>query len=297
MSRPFKQSLLLRLVALAAFLMGLLPLFADTAEPGSGELTTVQRGITLSVFTYHPEGCLPQGLLFVFHGQNRNADDYRNYGRRFARRACLSVYAPRFDRERFRYWQYQHGGIVRKHIPQSPDEWTVSLVEDLVKWALEREGGSSKHVYLFGHSAGGQFLSRVTAYAPPQGVRRFVVANPSSHVWPSLDEPIPYSFEGFPGWFPPPTLSLKKYLSLPVTIYLGSKDTRKRSLSRRAGAVRQGKNRLERGKNAFKAARALALEKGWEFNWKLMLAHVVGHSARRMLRAFEARDAFGLDDR
>ena len=185
---------------------------------------------------------------------------------------------------------------MREHIPQSPDEWTVSLVEDLVKWALEREG-AKKHVYLFGHSAGGQFLSRVAAYAPPPGVRRFVVANPSSHVWPSLDEPIPYGFEGFPGWFPPPTQTLKQYLSLPVTIYLGSKDTRKRSLSRRAGAVRQGKNRLERGMNAFKAARALALEKGWEFNWKLVFAYGVGHSARRMLRAFEARDAFGLDDR
>ena len=51
---------------MAVFFTGLHSPFADAAEPGSGELTTVQRGITLSVFTYLPEGCEPQGLLFVF---------------------------------------------------------------------------------------------------------------------------------------------------------------------------------------------------------------------------------------
>ena len=285
----------LRVVALIAFLTGLHPVSAHGAKSGSGELTTVQRGISLSVFTYRPGGCASRGVLLVFHGQRRNADDYRDHARRFARRACLSVYAPRFDRDRFRNWQYQRGGIVRRQIPESPDEWTVSLVQGLVNWALEREGGGEKTVYLFGHSAGAQFLSRVAAYAAPTGVSRFVVANPSSHVWPSIEEPIPYGFGEFPGWFPKPVLSLKRYLSLPLTIYLGSEDTGSRSLSRKAGAVRQGANRLERGENAFQAAQALAREKGWPFNWKLVIAIGVGHSARRMLRAFEAEDAFGLD--
>lgn len=284
-----------RLVVLVAFLTGLFPLLADGAKTGSGELTTVQRGISLSVFTYRSEGCVPRGVLLVFHGINRNADDYRDHARRFARRTCLSVYAPRFDRERFKGWQYQRGGIVRRQIPESPDDWTVSLVQGLVNWALEREGGAGKPVYLFGHSAGAQFLSRVAAYAPPPGVRRFVVANPSSHVWPSLEEPIPYGFGEFPSWFPKPVLSLKRYLSLPVTIYLGSEDTGSRRLSRKAAAVRQGVNRFDRGENAFQAAQALAREKGWAFNWKLVIAIGVGHSARRMLRAFEAEDAFGMN--
>ena len=267
-----------------------------SGSSGQGHLKAVLRGVTLSVFTYRPNGCASRGVLLVFHGQNRNADDYRDHARRFARRTCLSVYAPRFDRERFRNWQYQRGGIVRRQIPESPDDWTVSHVQDLVNWAREREGSDKKPIYLFGHSAGAQFLSRVAAYAPPPGVRRFVVANPSSHVWPSFDEPIPYGFGEFPSWFPKPDLSLKRYLGLPLTIYLGSDDTGSRSLSRKSAAVRQGSNRLERGENAFQAAQALAREKGWEFNWKLVIALDVGHSARRMLRAAEAKDAFGLRD-
>ena len=286
---------ILRLVALVFFLAGLYPLSADGANTGSGELTTTQRGITLSVFTYRPEGCASRGVLLVFHGKSRNADRYRDLARRFARRTCLSVYAPRFDRERFKSWRYQRGGIVRRLIPESPDDWTVSLVQGLVNWALEQDGGAGKPVYLFGHSAGGQFLSRVAAYAPPMGVRRFVIVNPSSHVWPSLDEPIPYGFGGFPSWFPKPVPSLKRYLSLPLTIYLGSEDTGSKNLLRNSAADRQGVNRFERGENVFQAAQALARENGWEFNWKLVTAFGVSHSVRRMLHDPVAEIAFGLD--
>ena len=263
--------------------------------PSDDELTVALRGIQLAVFTHRPEGCKPQGLLFIFHGLNRNAVDYRNWARPFASRVCMMVFAPRFDRERFRTWQYQWGGIAHHQIPQSPDDWTVSLVADLVKWALAREGGEAMPVFLFGHSAGAQFLSRVAAYAPPKGIRRFVIANPSSHVWPSLDEAIPYGFGGFPGWFPKKaTPSLKRYLSLPVTIYIGSEDVGSRFLSRKAAAVRQGVNRFVRGENVFYAARALARKNGWDFNWKFVVALKVGHSTSRMLGAFEVWDAFGL---
>lgn len=268
----------------------------ESAAPGDSELTVTLRGIRLAVFTYRPEGCKPQGLLFIFHGLHRNAADYRSWARPFASLTCLIVFAPRFERDRFRGWQYQLGGIARHQIPQSPDDWTVSLVTGLVRWAQARED-EAMPVFLFGHSAGAQFLSRVAAYAPPKGISRFVIANPSTHVWPSLEEAIPYGFGGFPVWFPAKaTASLKRYLSLPVTIYIGSGDTGTRFLSRQAAAVRQGANRFVRGKNVFYAARALARKNGWDFNWKYVVALGALHSTRQMLGSFEIRDAFGLGE-
>ena len=266
----------LSVVALTVFLAGSLSFPADGAEPGSDELTTEQRGVTLSVFTYRPGACVPRSVLLVFHGNSRNADDYRDYARPFADKFCMSVYTPRFDRDRFRSWRYHRGGVIRRNVVQPPDEWTVSIIQDLAKWALAREGRTGKTLYLFGHSAGGQFLSRVAAYAPPTGARRFVVANPSSHVWPDLDEIIPYGF----GWFPQATQALQRYLKLPLTIYLGSEDTGSRLLSKKAAAVWQGENRLERGRNAFSASRALAREEEWKFNWKMVIAPGVGHSGQ-----------------
>ncbi len=276
----------------AAFITTALPPEpVDSAEPGSGQLATTQGGYGFDIFTYRPAGCAPQGVLLVFHGNSRNADDYRNYARPFADASCLAVYAPHFDRERFRSWAYHRGGVVRRGTIRWRNEWTVSLVKDLAQWALSREGGPDKPIYLFGHSAGGQFVSRVAAYAAPGGVRRFVVANPSTHVWPSLGEDVPYGF----GAFPDAAVALKSYLKQPVTIYLGSRDTGSRLLTQTPGAVRQGANRLERGRNTFNAAREIAREKGWEFNWRMVIAAGVGHSARRMFRAPEANSAFGLD--
>ncbi len=269
------------------------PTSVDAAEPGRGELSAELGGTTLTVFTYHPPACVSRGVLLLFHGARRNAADYRDLVRRHARRVCLNVYVPRFDRERFKSWQYQRGGVIRRGVVRSPDEWTVSLVQPLVQWARDREGGAGEPVYLLGHSAGGQFLSRVAAYSPPAGVRRFVVMNPSTHVSPDVDELIPFGF----GWFRKPVASLKRYLSLPLTIYMGSEDIGSKNLYRNAAADRQGANRLERGRNTFNAARALAREKGWEFNWKLVIAPGVGHSFGRMLRAREAESAFGLEDR
>ena len=151
------------------FMTALLPLPTNGAEPGSGELTTEQRGLTLSVFTYRPPGCAPRGVLLVFHGNSRNADDYRDYSRPFADKSCLTVYAPLFDRERFRGWRYHRGGVIRRDVIQWRYNWTVSIIQDLAKWALALEGGADRPLYLFGHSAGGQFVSRVAAYAPFTG--------------------------------------------------------------------------------------------------------------------------------
>ena len=278
-------------VALVSLMTGLLAVSGDTAEAGSGQLTTAQGGYNLDVFTYRPAECTPRGVLLVFHGNSRNADDYRDHARLFADRSCLTVFAPHFDRERFRSWAYHRGGVIRRGAIRWRSEWTVSMIQGLAQWALAQAGGSDKALFLFGHSAGGQFVSRVAAYAPPAGVRRFVVANPSSHVWPSLDESVPYGF----GSFPEEAAALKSYLYQPVTIYLGSRDTGSRLLTQTPGAVRQGENRLERGRNTFNAARDIAREKGWKFNWKLVIASGVGHSARQMLRAPEVYSAFDLN--
>lgn len=56
--------------------------------------------------------------------------------------------------------------------------------------------------------------------------------------------------------------------------------------------MRQGANRYERGQHAFRAAQALAAERGWPFNWRLAEVPGVGHSAARMFASTEAANAF-----
>ena len=46
--------------------------------------------------------------------------------------------------------------------------------------------------------------------------------------------------------------------------------------------MRQGLHRHARGRNVFEAAREVARESGWAFNWRLVEAEGVAHSARAM---------------
>jgi pimeloyl-ACP methyl ester carboxylesterase len=149
--------------------------------------------------------------------------------------------------------------------------------------------------YLFGHSAGGQFLSRVAAFDPPRDAARIVIANPSTYVLPSTSEPVPF---GLGRVFGPAEgeRQLSIYLDLPITIYLGDDDTGDEDLSQSPEAARQGGNRLERGQFVFDSAKSMAQANGWSFRWRMVAASDVGHTARGMLQADEVIKAFGLDE-
>ena len=180
----------------ALFFLALLYAIAIAPEAigrplGSDREAADIRGVKMTIHTYRPEGCIEPALLFVFHGNSRTALNYLEYARPLADRACFLVFAPLFDEERFPNWSYHRGGIVNDDGPAPREDWTVEMVAEMVSWARRREGRLDAPYYLFGHSAGGQFLSRVAAFAPPSDAMRVVIANPSSYVMPSLAEPAP----------------------------------------------------------------------------------------------------------
>jgi pimeloyl-ACP methyl ester carboxylesterase len=144
----------------------------------------------------------------------------------------------------------------------------------------------------FGHSAGGQFLSRVAAFGPDI-FDKMIIANPSTHVRASLTEDIPYGFDGYFSSQQKEAM-LKDYLSDPVTIYLGGSDNDPNApdLSQSAGAMRQGDDRLERGLFVYNEAKQLAASKDWDFNWELVIADGVGHTPSGMFNAPEFQHAF-----
>jgi poly(3-hydroxybutyrate) depolymerase len=262
-----------------------------TRDAGEAQVTAHLRGIPVTVYTYHPPGCSAPTLLFVFHGLNRTASSYLRAAKPLANQKCMIVFAPLFDAERFPSWRYQRGGIVHDGRVLPREQWTAWMVSDLVTWVRLEEGRLNAPYYLFGHSAGAQFLSRAAAFTLPADAARIVIANPSTYVLPSVKEPAPY---GLGGVFDPAKAEeqLKRYLALPITIYLGEDDTGEKDLAQSASAMRQGDTRLERGQSAFKMAQSIAQANGWDFRWRLVTASDVGHSAGGMLRAEEAIKAF-----
>jgi hypothetical protein len=129
-------------------------------------------------------------LLLVFHGLARDAGPYRNSARALAERIGAIVVAPKFDAGRFSTDLYQRGRIAGDGGFIPPGRRTVDLIAPLVARACDASGHPDLPHTLLGHSAGGQFLSRVIAFAPPEATR-FIVANPSTWV-PSATSAVPY---------------------------------------------------------------------------------------------------------
>jgi hypothetical protein len=260
----------------------------------AGYLTARIRNEELIVFTYRPILDNVFGILFVFDGLNRDASGMRDKAIPLAERAGLLIFAPLMDRKRFPKWRYNSAGVVRHGQEQSREFWTGPQLQMLFEWARDMVDQPSAPIFLFGHSAGGQMLSRICAYSPLSGIERIVIANPSSHVAPLHEEPAPFGFQNI---FSPPEVlrRLQVYLGLPITIYLGQEDTGDRHLDKSDAAMRQGTNRLERGRSVYEAALEVAREHAWAFHWHLVEVPETGHSARGMLNALQCSDALGLN--
>ena len=260
-------------IATLGLLLGAAPLAAAPIE--TGRQTADVNGAPMVVFTYRPAGCSDPSLLMVFHGLARNARTYRDDARALADRLCLLVVAPLFDRQAFPGWRYQRGGIVKDAAVQDARD--------------RRQEGRPIAYSLFGHSAGGQFVDRLAAFVPSEA-RRIVVANAGSYVFPSLDIDAPFGlgkvYSGTKA-----EAALQRYLQQPLTIYLGQGDTRDDERNDYPEALAQGASRYQRGVNVFNAAKRLAQERGWRFNWRLLELLGVGHNARKMLAAPQASEA------
>jgi len=257
--------------------------------PARGELPDPAEPIAL--FSYKPPTYRGGPLLVICHGVGRNAEDYRNFAITLAERFGALVVAPLFDKERFPLARYQRGGLVGADGKVQPAEkWTYAFIPRIVARVRELEGKPDLPYYLIGHSAGGQFLVRLAAFLPG-AAERIIAANAGSHLFPAREADFGYGFGGLPTELSGDDV-IRRYLAAPLTLYQGTGDTvADSSMDSSPPAMRQGPNRLARGRAAFATAQALAKARGWEFNWRIVETEGIGHDAAFMFAAKAAGDA------
>jgi poly(3-hydroxybutyrate) depolymerase len=256
------------------------------APKGKGETTVRTTQGSLQVFTYKPARFSSGPILFVFHGQKRNAANYRDYAIPLAGKMQAMVAAPCFDADAFPVQSYSQGNLFDgKGRFQPRREWSLTTALEVIRAVLAREGNPERPYCLLGHSAGGQFVVRLAAMEKT-GAQRLVAANPGTYAFPRADWDWPYGFGRLPAEMGGEK-NLRRFLATPLTVLLGQADTNN---STEAGnfpatpeANRQGTNRLERGRNFFEAGRQVAHEKGWEFGWEKVEIPGVGHDGELMI--------------
>lgn len=280
------------LLVLASLALLAPPLRAEIRIPVGAAQVVIGEAEPLEVFTYRPPTYRGGPLILVFHGVNRNAEDYRNFAITLAERFGAVVAAPLFDRARFPVEAYQQGGILRDGVVQPRADWTFSRLPGLMAALRAGLGDPALPCYLVGHSAGGQFVARLAATSGSLGAVRLIAANPGSHVFPDRTAPYGYGLGGLPAEMSDDA-ALQRFLAAPLTLYLGTADNdpAHSSLDRSPPAMAQGPHRYARGLACFAAAERLARERGWAFNWRKVEVAGIAHDAAQMFAAPAAADA------
>jgi hypothetical protein len=249
----------------------------------------------MDVYFYRPKSFQPNGrILIALHGQSRNAEGYRDYFIEAAERHGVLVLAPEFSRQNYRgSRQFNLGNLKNRgghFLPQSVQSFLV--IDRIFEQAREQLSFNRQRYYLFGHSAGSQFVHRMMLFSPSEKIIAAVAANAGWYTEPDLEIEFPYgmanTLEG--------DIKFAQSFSKKLIIILGEDDDNEnhRGLRTTAEAMVQGPHRLARGHNFYRRSKAVARKLGLPFKWQLKVIPDVGHSGWGM--ADPAADVlFGKD--
>jgi pimeloyl-ACP methyl ester carboxylesterase len=209
----------------------------------------------LTYYMYVPsKGGLRAPLLVSVHGLSRNAKDLAEKFIPWAEEYGVVVLAPLYSREKHGDYNFlgQSGKFSRS------DRVLLRLVDE----AGRLSGADTEQLYLFGYSAGGQFVHRF-AFAYPERVRRVVVGAAGSYTFPDPAVSFPFGLAPIEELLDL-RMEAAKFLRIPFLVLVGAEDTERGASLPKTPEIdaQQGFNRVERGRNWVEAMRRAAIEQG-----------------------------------
>lgn len=244
---------------------------------------------TIKVFYHIPNGTMSQmPILFSFHGDGRNADDYRDYWISMANQHKMMIFAPEFSEANFPRGDaynlaniFVDGDNPSQSTFNATNEWTFSVLDPLFEQIKQAVSGSQQGYNAWGHSAGAQFLSRFVLYMPNSKLNVAVCSNAGWYTVPEFEIDFPYGLEKSEL----STNNIELAFSKKVIIHLGLNDTNPNSPGLRHNTIvdnQQGLNRLVRGRYFYTTSQATAQEMNVPFNWEKDEVTNVAHEAGLM---------------
>ena len=247
------------------------------------------RSITLNM--YRPANATANSpIVLVQHGVMRNGDDYRDFWISAADEHGLVIIAPTFSNEQ---WpdvvSYNNGNLLATTdraaladtaAATTPDRWSYTVVTRLVDDLKSSGLLASQPLYLFGHSAGGQFVHRLMSVLTPGVFTQVAAGNPGWYTLPLLELPFPEGLGGTPA----NADSLARLFASPLTILAGDQDTETNDphLPSEPAALRQGPHRHARALHYYATAKAEAARRGLPFDWQWHSIAGIGHDGQAM---------------
>ena len=240
---------------------------------------TIPEDSAMRIFYYKPSGFTADSpIFFILHGYGREADKALYASAVSAETFNFLLVVPEYSFELFPTWEEYNYGNARK----KPKElWTYFVNDRVFDFVKKLTMSRQEKYYLFGHSAGSQFVHRQLMVGASTLIEKAFAANAGEYAMPTIGEDsFPWSMSGL-------DLSkedLRRFFSANLYVLLGEEDViQDKYFARGAVFDKQGSNRFERGKNFYKTGKNEAGRLGFDFNWKLATVPHVGHSGLGML--------------
>ena len=234
----------------------------------------IPKDSAMRVFYYKPSRYTPDRPVFlVMHGYGRQAEQLMYVTAMTAELYNYLLVAPEYSFDLFPTpKEFNYGNYGEK-----PKELYTYLINDRIFKLVKKLSRSRQDkYYLFGHSAGSQFVHRQLIIGASDHVKAAFAANAGEYAMPEAEkDPFPWSLTGL-------DLSKKdlaKLFSLNLYVLLGEDDVvQDEYFPKRDVHAKQGSSRLARGKKFFETGKREASRLGLVFNWKLVFVPHVAHS-------------------
>lgn len=237
----------------------------------------------IRVFYFVPNSVGPEApILFVFHGAERNALEYRNALIDKSKQEGFILVVPEFSELDFpgvNAYQlgnvYQDGDSPSVATRNLEPNWSFSLVEPIFSFVKVKTKNKSTAYSALSHSGGAQFLHRFLLFKPAAKINKAVISAAGWYTEPDTAIAFPYGLKESP--FEP--LFFQDLWAKTVFVQVGSADinTNSSSLRHTPESDLQGANRLERAQYFYHSARNTASQQGWVFAWQLKIAPGLSH--------------------
>ena len=222
-------------------------------------------------------------VLFVVHGNTRNADDYLNSWIRLTKDKNIAIFAPHFKRSSFISFNTLQMSTSNGKIRTNTNLYLNNSIDTLFEYIKAKFKLNDKLYDIYGHSAGAQFVHRYLLMSDNPSVNKAVAANAGWYTFLNGAD-FPYGVKN-----PPISLTdsnVKKFLSTNLYILIGTNDIDvDSSINKSKGAQKQGINRLQRAKNFFTYTESIVEQNNLEFKWKYQAVPGAPHSNKVMSKA------------
>lgn len=218
-------------------------------------------------------------VIFVIHGNTRNAEDYLSAWIPHVLNKNVIVAAPQFTKTDFRYFFLLEMAESSGKVNNNRSDYINNSISLFFNYIKSKFSLTAKTYSMFGHSAGAQFTHRYMLLSKDKRISNAVVANAGWYTFISNAE-FPYGIKSSPIIISDE--DLRWFMSNKVNLLIGSEDLGSKSVNSSKGAKLQGITRVDRANSYFNSLITSAEDRNYVLRWNYRVLDNVDHDFKKV---------------